>query len=308
VLNNDSDPNNDALTVTLGSSTAGTSVVVADYSDDFQTSPGPASGWQYLWNNNGAFGDAANYSAMPVDGTAYRPASEQYLNLRSGSGHPGPGTDNGVPFDRYPIAAYTVLSDGNYSIENSFLNRGNTSGDGVGVMLHVGTTVTQIGSVAAASTGDFDTSLGFLTAGTTIYIGVSPDGPGSGSSAGADYFTWDFSITRENSSGNGQFMVNSDQSITYSPNVGYVGTETVNYQISDGRGGTDTASLTVTTLAVEEVLLGDVNQDGVVDFGDIPAFISILQGGQYLEEADVNEDSFVDFADIDAFIGVLISQ
>ena len=38
-------------------------VAVADYRDDFQ-GPSPAAGWQYLWNDSGEIGDAANYSAM----------------------------------------------------------------------------------------------------------------------------------------------------------------------------------------------------------------------------------------------------
>jgi hypothetical protein len=252
VLSNDSDNDGDSLTVTAGSSVpTGPTVLVADYTDDFQSGT-PAAGWQYLWNPNGAFGNANDYSVMPADGSVYRPPSEEFLNLASGSGHPGPGVDNstGGPFDRLPIAAYTVPVDGQYSIDDSFLSRDGAFGDGVSVLMHVGNSVTQIGSFEAESTGDFDTSIGFLTAGTTIYIGVTPDGPGSGSSAGNDYFTWDFSIVRQATSGtnqgNGQVTVNPDQSITYTPNPGFVGTDTFSYVVSDSRGGSDTANVTVT--------------------------------------------------------------
>ena len=101
-------------------------------------------------------------------------------------------------------------------------------------------------------------------------------------------------------------MVNSDQSVTYTPNPGFVGTERVNYQVTDGRGGIDTARITVTTLAVEnEILLGDVNQDGVVDFLDIGAFIGVVQSGGFLEEADINGDGTVNFLDIGMFISLL---
>jgi len=55
------------------------------------------------------------------------------------------------------------------------------------------------------------------------------------------------------------------------------------------------------------ILLGDVDQSGIVDFGDIPAFIQVLIGGEFQAEADCNEDSFVDFADIPAFIAILQS-
>jgi hypothetical protein len=58
----------------------------------------------------------------------------------------------------------------------------------------------------------------------------------------------------------------------------------------------------------DDFLLGDVNQDGVIDFSDIPSFVSILQGGVYLDEADVNGDGVVDFSDIPFFIDLLIAQ
>ena len=60
-------------------------------------------------------------------------------------------------------------------------------------------------------------------------------------------------------------------------------------------------------LAAPAFLLGDVNQDGVVDFSDIPSFISILQDGGFLDEADINGDGVVDFADISFFIDLLIA-
>ena len=54
-------------------------------------------------------------------------------------------------------------------------------------------------------------------------------------------------------------------------------------------------------------LLGDVNQDGFVDFLDISPFISVLSGSPYLAEADINEDGFVTFLDINPFITLLSS-
>ncbi len=57
-----------------------------------------------------------------------------------------------------------------------------------------------------------------------------------------------------------------------------------------------------------DFLLGDVNQNGQVDFADIPPFISILQNGTYLDEADINRDGVVDFSDISFFIDLLTAQ
>ena len=56
---------------------------------------------------------------------------------------------------------------------------------------------------------------------------------------------------------------------------------------------------------VSAVLLGDVDQDGVVNFLDIASFIVILTNGPYLAEADCNEDGVVDFLDIASFIAIL---
>ena len=53
------------------------------------------------------------------------------------------------------------------------------------------------------------------------------------------------------------------------------------------------------------VLLGDVNQDGSIDFSDIAPFISRLAMGEFQAEADIDESGVVDFQDIAPFIGLL---
>ncbi len=52
-------------------------------------------------------------------------------------------------------------------------------------------------------------------------------------------------------------------------------------------------------------LKGDVDLSGVIDFADIPAFISVLQAGSFQAEADCDCNEVVDFADIPAFIAIL---
>lgn len=58
----------------------------------------------------------------------------------------------------------------------------------------------------------------------------------------------------------------------------------------------------------QPTLLGDVNLDGVVNFSDIPTFISVLQSGGFQAEADCDLSGTVDFGDIPAFIEILMSQ
>ena len=52
-------------------------------------------------------------------------------------------------------------------------------------------------------------------------------------------------------------------------------------------------------------LLGDANQDGVVNFLDIAPFIGLLGTGAFLSQADSNQDGAVDFLDIASFIAIL---
>ena len=56
-----------------------------------------------------------------------------------------------------------------------------------------------------------------------------------------------------------------------------------------------------------DLLLGDANLDGLVNFLDISPFIGLLSGGGFLNEADMNQDGFVNFLDISPFIVALSS-
>jgi len=54
-----------------------------------------------------------------------------------------------------------------------------------------------------------------------------------------------------------------------------------------------------------DVLLGDVDTNGTVDFLDIVPFIGLLSDGGFLPEADCDQSGMVDFLDIVPFIGIL---
>ena len=74
---------------------------------------------------------------------------------------------------------------------------------------------------------------------------------------------------------------------------------------SGGANGGGFAQLFVSQITAADIILCDVNQDGVVDFDDIPAFIEILTAGTFLAEADCNQDDVVNFDDIPVFIEAL---
>ncbi len=98
----------------------------------------------------------------------------------------------------------------------------------------------------------------------------------------------------------------------YTTNASDVGT-TVYFgmQFLDASGNTLFPRIDVIELQVDTpgitIYLGDCNLNDVVDFSDIPAFISILMSGGFLEQADCNQDGAVNFSDIPAFIEILIS-
>ncbi len=62
------------------------------------------------------------------------------------------------------------------------------------------------------------------------------------------------------------------------------------------------------SLVAGDALKGDVDLSGVVDFADIPPFISVLQQGIFQAEADCDCNGVVDFADIPVFISILQGQ
>jgi len=66
------------------------------------------------------------------------------------------------------------------------------------------------------------------------------------------------------------------------------------------------ATLTVTLgLPASEIILGDCDQNGEVNFFDIAPFIEILAAESFLEQADCDQDGDVDFFDIFPFIETL---
>ena len=64
-------------------------------------------------------------------------------------------------------------------------------------------------------------------------------------------------------------------------------------------------NITVSFETVTEIVLGDSNLDGEVNFFDIAPFITVLANGSFLEQADVNQDDEVNFFDIAPLIAIL---
>ena len=69
--------------------------------------------------------------------------------------------------------------------------------------------------------------------------------------------------------------------------------------------GGDGNDLALIVSGGSDVLLGDVNEDGVVDLLDVGPFVEVLTSGVFQAEADCNEDGTVDLLDVDPFVSIL---
>lgn len=188
--------------------------VVASYRADFVDDAPLSSGWQYLWNApsgwvanvssgdllSGLIGVPGDYVSLADAGTTWTPDGDTagtnntpagYLKLTATGGHPGRNAGGvNTPRDRYAIAAFTVPSDGFYSIENSFLSKTSSSGDAVEVLVFPGISSPVIRrEIEPASTNDFNCTIGYLDAGQTIYVAIGPGG-----TAASDSFEMDYDI------------------------------------------------------------------------------------------------------------------
>jgi autotransporter-associated beta strand protein len=64
-------------------------------------------------------------------------------------------------------------------------------------------------------------------------------------------------------------------------------------------------SFGIVTIIESEPIVGDVNQDGVVNLLDVAPFVELLAIGNFQAEADINDDSAVNLLDVEPFIALL---
>ena len=76
--------------------------------------------------------------------------------------------------------------------------------------------------------------------------------------------------------------------------------------ITDGDFFSPEATLTVEL--VQNFLLGDCNEDLIVNFQDIAPMIDILSSVSFVEQADCNQDGVVNFFDVQPFIEILANS
>ena len=113
--------------------------------------------------------------------------------------------------------------------------------------------------------------------------------------------------------GNGLFSPRVDDEFTILSSVGSIVGQFDNnpISISDGNGYQWEVLYNPNdiTLRLDSIdtgfLLGDINQDGIVDLLDVAPFVDVLTSGVYEIRADINCDSTVDLLDVSLFVDLL---
>ncbi len=56
---------------------------------------------------------------------------------------------------------------------------------------------------------------------------------------------------------------------------------------------------------IPNVVVGDVNQDGLINLLDVTPFVAAVSGGPFVDEADINRDGLANLLDIGPFVGLI---
>jgi large repetitive protein len=274
VLANDSDVDGDKLTVTEASALHGTVVINANGTLNYF--PGA--------NYNG--GDTITYSISDGKGGTSTAAVTVTVN----------------PVNDAPVVGNeTAVTDEDTAVSINVLdNDSDVDGDALAVSgasaLHGSVTINADGSLTYSPAGNYngaDTITYTVTDGkggtatATVAVTVNPVNDVPVASDDAVSIDEDNSITfapLQNDSDadgdpltvlsaaaeHGAIVVNSNGTLTYTPNANFAGTDHVTYTISDGNGGTATATVTITVNPVNDppIAIGDTavtNEDTAVD-------------------------------------------
>jgi VCBS repeat-containing protein len=82
------------------------------------------------------------------------------------------------------------------------------------------------------------------------------------------------SVTAVGAAANGSVVINADNTVTYTPNANFFGTDSFSYTVDDDNGGTDTATVNVTVVNVPEARKGTV-ADEVPPGADLQYFMRV---------------------------------
>ncbi|WP_420629758.1 Ig-like domain-containing protein [Candidatus Leptofilum sp.] len=280
LLDNDTDPENDSLSVTASDATSSMGAAVSVNSDGtFSYDPTGSATIQALDAGDNT-ADTFDYTIS--DGDTGTDTGTVTINLTGVNDAPVSTNDG----------AYNATEDVQLNVNRAagvLVNDTDVDADDIGNLTAVVNTTTSNGTLTLNADGSFtympntnyngsDSFTYFANDGTvnsgsatvTINIASQNDDP----NAIDDGYTVDenssnntltvlsndtnpddgetLTITAVGATSNGGTAVNNSPTITYTPAPGYVGQETFTYTISDGNGRTDTATVTITVNDVNE--------------------------------------------------------
>ena len=253
VLGNDTDVDGDPLSVTSASATNGTVVVETDGSLSY-TPNADFSGTDTITYevSDGAGGTATGSVAVSVGAANDAPVAEE--DTASTTEDTAVTIDvlgNDTDLDGDPLSVTSasatngtvvVAADGSltYTPEADFNGTDTITyeiSDGAGGTA-TGSVAVSVGAINDAPVAEDD------TASTLVDTAVTIDVLGNDTDVDEDLLT----VTSATAP-NGTVVVEADGSLTYTPNAAFTGADVISYEISDGAGGTASASVAVDVLA-----------------------------------------------------------
>ncbi len=285
VLSNDTDVDGDTLTVNT------TPTVLPAHGSVVLNADGT-----YTYTPNANYNGTDTFSYEISDGKGGTDAAVVTITITPSNDAPVANNDTATTQEDQPLNGTTVLAndsdvDGDTLTVNTTPTVLPTNGT---VVLNADGTYTYTPNANFNGTDTFtyevsDGNGGKATATVTITVGVQNDPPVAtddtattnedtvlngttvlANDTDADGDTLTVNTTPTVLPTNGSVVLNADGTYAYTPNANFNGTDSFTYEVSDGKGGMDTAVVTITIAAVNDVPLANddtasITEDGVLN-------------------------------------------
>ena len=285
VLSNDDDVDGDALTVDSVTQPANGSVVInADETVSFT----PAS------NFNGSDG----FSYTVADGQGGTDTATVTINISAVNDAPTATVDSASTSEDLAVTIDVLSNDDDIDGDTLMVDSVTQPANGL-VVINADETVSYTPAINFSGNDSFDYTIidgqgGTDTATVTVTVSSGNDAPiavadsastdediavtlnvlGNDDDADGDTLTVE-SVTQP---ANGSILINADQTVAYTPASNFNGSDSFDYTVADGQGATDTATVTVTVIAVEDPPIAV--DDSASTSPDVPVVIDVLSNDQ----------------------------
>lgn len=115
---------------------------------------------------------------------------------------------------------------------------------------------------------------------------------------------------------NGTLILNNDQTLLYTPNANFNGTDTITYTISDGNGGSDTAEVVVTVTSINDEPVALDDAESILEGTSVTTFVlnndsdddgdtlTIISADATNGDVTINPDGSLTYTPLVTFVGV----